>query len=78
MCMLSERIQVLLTPDQRSRVERIARERRLSVGAVIREALETYIAPRSREEAFRALQALNAPVDDWEKMKAEILRGATA
>ncbi len=78
MHMLSERVQVLLTPDQRSRVERIARERRLSVGAVIREAVETYIAPRSREEALRALQALNAPVADWETIKAEILRGAGA
>lgn len=76
MCMLSERIQVLLTPDQRSRVERIARERHLSVGAVVREAVETYIAPRSREGALRALLALDAPVADWEKMKAEILRGA--
>jgi predicted kinase len=80
MCMLTERTQVLLTPDQRSRLERMARQRGVSVGAVIREAIESYTGPRSRSrtEALTALVALEAPVDDWEQMKAEILRGAGA
>lgn len=80
MCMLSERTQVLLTPAQRSRLERMAEERRQSVGAVIREAIEAYTVPTisSRREAADALLSLDAPVLDWEEMKAEIIRGATA
>lgn len=78
MCMLTERTQVLLSPEQRARLERLATQRRTSVGAVIREAIEAYTTSgaQSREEAARALLALGAPVDDWETMKAEIVRGA--
>lgn len=74
----SERTQVLLTPEQRARVERIAAARGISVGAVIREAIEAQTAPRrrrSREEAYRSLVSMNAPVDDWEVMEEEIERG---
>lgn len=76
MCMLSERVQVLLTPEQRARVERLAAQQGTSVGAVVRASVEAYTRPRarSREEAARALFALDAPVTDWEDMKAEILR----
>lgn len=76
--MLSQRTQVLLTPEQRARLERLAEERGTSVGAVIREAVEAYTRPhgRSREEAAQALFALDAPVTDWEVMKAEIIREA--
>ena len=71
---LSERTQVLLTPEQRARVERIAAERGMSVGAVIREAIDAQTAPRrrSREDALRSLLSHNAPVDDWDVMEAEI------
>lgn len=73
----SERTQVLLTPEQRARVERIAAQRGISVGAVIREAIDAQTAPRrrSREEALRSLLAQEAPVDDWEVMEEEIIRG---
>jgi hypothetical protein len=76
MRMFSERTQVLLTKEQRSRLERIAADRRVSVGAVIREAIDAYAAPRrkSRREAFERLTAIGAPVAGWETMKAEILR----
>lgn len=78
--MLSERMQVLVTPEQRARLERLAARRRRSVGAVIRDAIEAYTAPRSvsRAEAAGQLFALDAPVDDWEVMKAEIVGGAIA
>ncbi len=74
----TERTQVLLTPEQRSRLERIAVRDGRSVGAVIRDAIEAYTAPRtrSRQEAFQSLVHLEAPVDDWETMKADILKGA--
>lgn len=78
--MLSERTQVLLTPEQRERLERLASRRGVSVGAVIREAIDAYTAPRrrSRSEALETLFALEAPVDDWEVMKEEIARGASS
>lgn len=79
MCMFSERTQVLLTPDQRRRLQRLAEERRVSVGALIRDAVDAYFVPtaRTRGEALADLFAVDAPVSDWETMKAEILRGAT-
>jgi hypothetical protein len=75
----SERTQVLLTPEQRARLERMAARRGVSVGAVIREAIDAFAEPprRTRAEALRALYALEAPVSDWESMEAEIVRGAT-
>jgi len=80
MHMFSERTQVLLTPAQRRRLQRIAEERRMSVGALIRDAVDAYLVPtaRPRSEALSDLIAIEAPVGDWETMKAEILRGATA
>ena len=78
MCMLSERTQVLLTPAQRRRLERLAEARRLSMGALIREAIDAYTVPagRSRREAADLLFGLEAPTADWEVMKEEIQRGA--
>ena len=79
MCMLSERTQVLLSPAQRRRLERLAEERQISMGALIREAIDSYTVPatRSRRAAADLLYSLDAPVGDWEVMKEEIQRGAT-
>lgn len=76
--MHSERTQVLLTPSQRRRLERIATRENRSMGAVIRDAIDAYTLPRarSRHEALEALFALEAPVADWEQMKREIIDGA--
>lgn len=75
----SERTQVLLSPEQRARVEREARHRGISVGAFIREAVDDHTTPRRRPraEALEGLLRLRAPVADWHRMKEEILRGAT-
>ena len=76
--MHSERTQVLLTPVQRERLERIAARDRRSMGAVIRDAIDAYTLPRSRDphDALRSLFAHDAPAAEWEVMKAEIERGA--
>ncbi len=75
---LTERTQVLLTPEQRARVEREAARRDVSVGAIIREAIDHYTVPRTRprEEALAELFSLEAPVDDWQTMEEEIRTGA--
>lgn len=74
--MFSERTQVLLSPRQVDKLKRIAARQGSSVGAVIRDAIDGYIDPGSdaRRRAFEDMLTMNAPVDDWDVMKAEILR----
>jgi hypothetical protein len=73
--MFSERTQVLLSPEQLARVKRIAARDGRSVGSVIREAVDSFVeaAPDSRERALQSIMSMNAPVDDWEVMKAQIM-----
>jgi predicted DNA-binding protein len=72
--MFSERTQVLLSPEQLARLKRIAARDGKSVGSVIREAVDSFVEaePDRRQRALEALLAMNAPVDDWEVMKAQI------
>lgn len=79
MCMYSERTQVLLSPEQLSRLKRRARREGRSVGAVIRQAVDAYTEapPEVRAHAIERLMTLDAPVDDWAVMKAEITQGAS-
>ena len=74
--MFSERTQVLLSPEQLARLKRIAERDGRSVGAVIREAVDSFVEaePDRRQRALKRLLAMNAPVDDWEVMKAQILK----
>ena len=55
---------MLLTREQRERLERQAAERGVSVGA------------RSRRDALAAIERLRLPVGDWSDMEAEIIEGA--
>jgi hypothetical protein len=76
-CMYSQRTQVLLTPAQRLRLEQLARERHVSVGSLIRDAVDAYTSVQSRP-LTRALDDLlesGAPVDEWPAKKEEIRRG---
>ncbi len=76
MCMFSERTQVLLSPEQLARLKRIAARDGRSVGSVIRDAVDSFVEaePDSRERALQSILSMNAPVDDWEVMKAQIMR----
>lgn len=76
MCMFSERTQVLLSPEQLARLKRIAARDGRSVGSVIREAVDSFVEaePNRRQRALKRLLAMNAPVDDWEVMKAQIMK----
>ncbi|MEJ7797155.1 MAG: hypothetical protein WKF42_01555 [Solirubrobacteraceae bacterium] len=78
---LSERTQVLLSPGQRRRVEQLAARSSVSVGAVIRAAIDDYLPPSSSEQRRRALDdlfALEAPTADWATIEAEIEAGYRA
>ena len=74
--MFSERTQVLLSPRQVEKIKRIATREGSSVGSVIRDAIDRYVDPGAdaRERAIDSMLSMNAPVDDWDVMKAEILR----
>jgi hypothetical protein len=74
MRMFTERTQVLLSPEQLARLKRIAARDGKSVGAVIRDAVDGFIfaEPDVRQRAVQEMLAMNAPVDDWEVMKAQI------
>ncbi len=75
--MYSERTQVLLSPEQVDRLKRIAARDGRSVGAIIRDAVDSFTTsqPDSRQRALASMFSMEAPVDDWEVMKAQILRG---
>jgi len=75
---LSERTQVLLSVEQRRRVEQLAARSSVSVGELIRRAIDDYLPPTSTQDRQRALEdlfALNAPVADWATIEAEIEAG---
>ncbi len=74
--MFSERTQVLLSPEQLSRLKRIAERDGKSVGAVIRAAVDAFIerGPVSRVAAARTINSMELPAEDWEVTKAHILR----
>jgi predicted DNA-binding protein len=74
--MFSERTQVLLSPEQLARLKRIAKRDGKSVGAVIRDAVDSFVEadPDRRQRAVAAMFAMEAPVDDWEVMKAQIMQ----
>jgi len=74
--MFSERTQVLLSPAQVERLKRIAARDGRSVGAVIRDAVDSYVDPGldSRRRAADRILSMNLPVDDWEVMKEQIMR----
>jgi predicted DNA-binding protein len=76
MRMFSERTQVLLSPEQLARLKRIAKREGRSVGSVIRDAVDSFVGaePDRRQQALERLLVLNAPVDDWDVMKAQILK----
>lgn len=74
---LTERMQVLVTPEQRRRLERMARAESRSVGSIIREAIGRLVPPvDSPADDLQAMFELDLPVGEWADMKAEIIRSA--
>lgn len=61
--MLDQRLQILVTSDQRRRLEHEARRRGTSVGRVVRDAVDAQLGGVTREErqaAFEAIVAMRA------------------
>ena len=75
MCMYERRLQILLDEQRYRRIATIAHERKSSVAAVIREAIDL-LAPddygKKQAAAKRILAASPMPVPDPEELKAEL------
>jgi hypothetical protein len=75
---LTRRTQLLLDDDLHRRLRELAAQRGVSLGALIREAIDEKLANmhESRSKAFaKLLEAEPMPVDDWPVMKQEIVEG---
>jgi hypothetical protein len=75
MCMLTRRLQILLDEAQYSRLESYAKERRLSVGAAVREALDKAIpsgATRRRAAGKAILSAPRMRIGSIEELKKDL------
>ncbi len=58
--MLNERLQILISSEQRRRLEAEAKRRRTSVASLIREAVDAQLGTVSRAERRRALDKIRA------------------
>lgn len=58
--MLNERLQILVSPDQRRRLESEAQRRGMSVGGLIREAVDAHLGHVGTAERLEALDGIRA------------------
>jgi hypothetical protein len=58
--MLNERVQILISTEQRRRLEAEARRRRTSVASVIRSAIDSQLGVATRDERLRAVEEIRA------------------
>ena len=58
--MLNQRLQILISPEQRLRLEAEARRRDASVASVIREAIDLHLGRPDRSARLRALEEIRA------------------
>jgi predicted DNA-binding protein len=58
--MLRERLQILVSPEQRRRLESEAKRRGTSVGSLVREAVDAHFGQVSPEDRLRALEGIRS------------------
>mgnify|MGYP000194564384 CR=1 FL=1 len=63
--MLTERLQILISPEQRRRLEAEAARRGTSVASVIREAIDASLGGIPHEDRLAALEAIRAMRGRW-------------
>jgi predicted DNA-binding protein len=75
--MLTERLQILISPEQRRRLEAEAQRRGSSVATVVREAIDEQVGKVTKEDRLRAIAEIKAmhgkylPVEELEAIIAE-------
>jgi len=76
----TKRVQTVLTDEQYKLLLQVAKKKKKTLSALVREAVETQCLTEelqiARKHALDGLLSLDAPVSDWEKMEDEIERGA--
>ena len=75
MHMLSERLQVLVDPERRRRLEQEAAARGTSVGALVREAIDLAFPSTAAQRSAAAAAVLDAeeiPVPDVAELRIEL------
>lgn len=73
---MSTRLQVLVPEALQRRIRQAAERRRLSAGALVREAVEHYLADdHGADDPLDRLSRLEAPTGDVDQMLAEIDAG---
>ena len=60
LCMFSERLQILVSRDQRRRLEAEAQRRDLSVGGLVREAVDAHLGHIGEADRLAALAGIRA------------------
>ncbi|HST55889.1 MAG TPA: CopG family transcriptional regulator [Solirubrobacteraceae bacterium] len=81
MSLLTHRTQLLLDDDLHQRLRESAARRGISMGALIREAIEEKLPSTSdkRSRAFaKLLTAKPMPVEDWPAMKRQLVEDMNA
>ena len=70
----TKRAQILMEPEEYSRLEELARQRRVSVAALIRDAVRQryFFGHQERRAAVDTICSLNLAVESWELVEAEI------
>ncbi|MBI4600922.1 MAG: hypothetical protein HY721_03080 [Planctomycetes bacterium] len=79
MIALAKETTILFPPKLYRRLEKVAREQKRSVGALVRDAVEIQYGEgglRARLEAVERLARLNAPTGSPDRVEKEIERGA--
>lgn len=78
MRMFTERLQILVSKEQRQRLEREAKRRQSSVASVIRDAVEAELGGTSQQDRMQAVEAISrlhgAPYLPPEELEREIDR----
>ena len=81
MPLLNRRTQLLLDDDLHRRLQEAAAERGMSLGALIREAIDEKLS-RAQETRAKAIDKLLAaeplPVEDWPVMKRQMIEDMNA
>ena len=83
MHMFSERLQILITPDQRKRWDAEAKRRGTSVAGLIREAVDRHVGSLDRVDRVQAVEAIRTmdgrflPVDEMDRVVEEERARAT-
>lgn len=60
MCMFSERFQILISVEQRTRLQQESKARDISIAALVREAIDSRFGHVSREQKIRAAEEIAA------------------